>query len=270
MQPFELLKRTPKSNCGQCGYPTCLAFAAAVSKGGAAPGKCPFLDWRGLELPQIQEAALDELPRQRELELVEHLKGKIAHLALAELAVPLGGQLTRDQDGETLTFLYLGQEARLNRDTILLDGESPADHRDQILIYNYIHGRGGSGPAGEWVGLESLPNTISKVKTLATYCEQPLAALFNAHPASAVLAAGTRLGGKAAADAADLGMIVPVLPRLEIYLLFWAAAPEEGFAAQSKALFDRRVLEVLDVESLVFAAERLAERLALLLNTGAA
>ena len=30
MNPLEILQRTPKTNCGECGQPTCLAFAVAA------------------------------------------------------------------------------------------------------------------------------------------------------------------------------------------------------------------------------------------------
>lgn len=236
MQPLELFKKTPKTNCGRCGYPTCLAFAAAVCKGGEEWQKCPDLDGSGLESLPSDGAALEELPRQRHRELVTHLQSKITPLSLARLAAPLGGELGTDTHGEVLRFSYLGQPVEL--------------------------GQGGEPPTHDWVGLESLPNTISKVRTLATYCEQPLARLFAEHPATAVADACRSLGGRPWPEAAaDLAMIIPVLPRVPLAVLFWAAAPEDGFAAKAKVLFDRRVLDFLDLESLVFAAERLAERL---------
>jgi Na+-translocating ferredoxin:NAD+ oxidoreductase RNF subunit RnfB len=48
MQPLEFLKFTPRTNCGECGYPACLAFAAAVTKGGEQPDKCPYVDMSAL------------------------------------------------------------------------------------------------------------------------------------------------------------------------------------------------------------------------------
>ena len=59
--PLELVKRTAKSNCGECGYPTCLAFAALVVKGVADPQRCPYLDATGLDLPQTATVAADQL-----------------------------------------------------------------------------------------------------------------------------------------------------------------------------------------------------------------
>ena len=40
---FDILKETKKDNCGKCGFPTCLAFAAAVHSGSARKSLCPFI-----------------------------------------------------------------------------------------------------------------------------------------------------------------------------------------------------------------------------------
>ena len=266
MNPFEIVKRTPKTNCGQCGYPTCLAFSAAVAKSGEDFGKCPYLDTTGLIAEQKQGPALEELAGQRDLALIEHLKTKVATLDFARIASPLGATLC-GEDNQTLSFAFLAQEVLLNRQGILLDGCTPEDPRDQILIYNYIHSQGGPNPAQDWIGLETLPNSISKVRTLATYCENRLAELFAPLPSETILSACNRLGGVAhPTSSATLGCIIPVLPKIPQYLVYWEAEPEDGFPAKVKVLFDRQVLNFLDLESLIFSAERMAERLAALLG----
>jgi CO dehydrogenase/acetyl-CoA synthase gamma subunit (corrinoid Fe-S protein) len=69
MNPLEIVRRTPKtSHCGQCAHATCLAFAAAVARGGEGPDKCPFLDRAGLTMDPKNRPALDALPKQRDLE----------------------------------------------------------------------------------------------------------------------------------------------------------------------------------------------------------
>jgi DNA-binding CsgD family transcriptional regulator/ArsR family metal-binding transcriptional regulator len=37
----DIVKMLPLTNCGNCGYPTCMAFAAAIRKGQALPEDCP-------------------------------------------------------------------------------------------------------------------------------------------------------------------------------------------------------------------------------------
>ena len=60
---------------------------------------------------------------------------------------------------------------------------------------------------------------------------------------------------------ATSSLVVPVLPMVPQYLLFWEEDAEVGIEAKAKVLFDHSVLDFLDLESLVFSAERFAERL---------
>jgi hypothetical protein len=59
----------------------------------------------------------------------------------------------------------------------------------------------------------------------------------------------------------DVGVVISVLPFVTLYLLFWDEDLEDGFPAKVKILFDKNVMDFLDLESLVFAAEKMAERL---------
>lgn len=259
MNPFEILGRTPKTNCRQCGQLTCLAFAALVAKSGVDPKKCPFINLSGLEIESKKGSALEELAQERDFELIEYLKSKIAVLDFLRIAPGLGAACEND----TLFFNYLGQRVQLSKKQVLLDQKEPEDPRDQILLYNYVHSEGGRSPLNNWVGLESLPNSISKVKTLATYCEDRLASLFSGKPQNLLIDLGESIGGIHDPSAsATAGIIFPVLPMVPQYLLFWDAEPAEGFDAKVKILFDRNVMDFLDLESLVFSAERLADRLA--------
>ncbi len=40
---FEILKLLPKTNCKECGQPTCMVFATQVAEGGRGPEDCPPL-----------------------------------------------------------------------------------------------------------------------------------------------------------------------------------------------------------------------------------
>jgi ArsR family metal-binding transcriptional regulator len=41
---FEILKLLPRTNCRECGQPTCMVFAVQVAEGGKDPEDCPPLD----------------------------------------------------------------------------------------------------------------------------------------------------------------------------------------------------------------------------------
>lgn len=49
----EILKILPKTNCRECGYLTCMAFAAAMSRGKATAGECPGLASPAREMAQF-------------------------------------------------------------------------------------------------------------------------------------------------------------------------------------------------------------------------
>jgi hypothetical protein len=259
MNPLDIFRRTPRSNCGNCGHPTCLAFAAAVAKTGEDPRRCPEIDMTGLVIPKTAPGERPDPAREHDLALIEHLKSKVALLDFSAIATTLGASWSQGRP-DSLFFSYLNREAEVSKEGVLIQRRPPVDPRDQILLYNYVHAGGGRVPDHTWIGLESLPNTISKVKTLATYGEEPLARLFTGRlPMMAAMM--QQAGGVPVADVpATAGFIVPVLPMVPLFVPFWDEEPEEGFSARVKILFDRYVLDFLDLESLVFSAERLAER----------
>jgi len=43
-QPLEVLKRLPKTNCKDCGFPTCMVFAIQLLEGVKDISDCPHLD----------------------------------------------------------------------------------------------------------------------------------------------------------------------------------------------------------------------------------
>jgi ArsR family metal-binding transcriptional regulator len=50
---LDILKLLPKTNCRQCGEPTCMVFAVMVGKGEKTPAQCPALDRQDQE--KLQE-----------------------------------------------------------------------------------------------------------------------------------------------------------------------------------------------------------------------
>lgn len=271
MTPHEFIQYTPATNCGECGYPACLAFAVAVTKGGVSPQLCPYIQ---SDLPQAllsdeQSGGLDAVERgqnERDMALVAHLKSKVKGLDFKSLGPRLGAEWSADA-ATLLRFPYMGRPAVLGPEQVTLSDQELVDPRDQILLYNYVAFGGGRVPDGTWIGMESLPNSISKVRTLATYCEHRLAKRFSGRKLVLQRLAGFMGGIEGPSDqSADVGVIIPVFPHVPLYLLFWDEEPDDGFEAKVKVLFDHHVMDFLDLESLVFAAERMADLLAELDN----
>jgi acetyl-CoA decarbonylase/synthase complex subunit gamma len=49
LKGLDIFKLTPKKNCKDCGFPTCLAFSMKVAAGGVEIEKCPHMDPAALE-----------------------------------------------------------------------------------------------------------------------------------------------------------------------------------------------------------------------------
>lgn len=46
---FDILKLLPKSNCRECGQPTCTVFAVQLTEGAKGPDDCPSLEEKNRE-----------------------------------------------------------------------------------------------------------------------------------------------------------------------------------------------------------------------------
>jgi acetyl-CoA decarbonylase/synthase complex subunit gamma len=49
ISPIEIFKKLPKTNCGDCGVPTCMAFAVSLTQGKAELSQCPHVDAKAAE-----------------------------------------------------------------------------------------------------------------------------------------------------------------------------------------------------------------------------
>jgi hypothetical protein len=261
---LEVLKKLPRTNCGECGQPTCLAFATRVIKEGEDLQQCPYLAPSAAalatEVRTQQEAGVG---RRRESVAIslEVLQAKVAPLEFAALAAGLGATYGEEEGRPYLALAYFGYCLQVFKDELRYPPGAPVDPWDAILLYNYIASAGDQPPTGSWIAYNSLPNSVSKAKTLARL-EAKLAAHF-AGKAAALRDRVGELGGEPAdtGEDADVKAIFLPLPRVPILFLFWDAEPGEGFGAQARVLFDATVSAYLDLESLLFLVEHLLERL---------
>ncbi len=256
MNALDIVKKTPRSNCGECGYPACMAFAVAVVSAGADPSACPYLQRDG-----DNEGGGDiQRVHDPDTVLLRTLKKKVSTVDLAECGPGLGGTVVEENGRQMLRLLYLGETVFISSESVVSSAGGELDPRDQILLYNYLFFGGAGRLAGDWVGLESFPNSISKVVTLKRYTEDRLAREFQGRgrELERVL---VRMGARKVDEChADFCAVVPVLPRVPVQVHFWDADEDDGFPAGVKVLFDRNALEFLDIESLIFAAERMTEK----------
>jgi hypothetical protein len=261
---MEVLKTLPRTNCGDCGQATCLAFATQVIKEGEELGLCPHLTEAAQAMAgdlESQQAA--GLGRRRESIVIalEALQEKVAPLDLAELAGGVGASFGEQDGCPFVDLTYFGHRLRVFKDKVCYPEGVEANPWDAILLYNYLASQGKTEPTGTWITYQSLPNSVSKTKTLKRL-EGELAAHFAGKQPN-LEAAAARLEGEPVrvAEDADLQLVFRPLPKVPVLLLFWEADLEEDFPAQVHFLFDGSVADFLDLESLLFLVEQLSDRL---------
>jgi hypothetical protein len=263
---LELYRATPKTNCKACGFQTCLAFATRVIVEKKPLDTCPYLneDDRSELTERIEEQQKAEIYTKRDLYKItaDYIRERLGPYDLSSIAAGLGAESVDEGGRPFLSFSYLHRECLLSKERILIAGRPAEDHWDNILLYNYVCSAGQKPITGEWIPIDAIPGHIPKKPELENGCEKRIGDHFAGSP-HRLRKAGERLGGKKAEDAshADMALCFLPLPKVPFYLIFWDCVPDEGFPAKAKVLFDRSVTHYLDIESLVFLAERFAKAL---------
>jgi hypothetical protein len=264
LQIIQLLKKLPRTNCGDCDYATCMAFATNVLREGEDLGRCPHLE------PEVRAAVAAVLDAERAagrtaypehfISAKNHVMAKIADFDLAALA--LGATCVRRDGEDALIVPFLGRRYAVSKTAVhCLDGPEQ-DVWEHILLFNYIAMAGREPLAGEWVAMKALPGALAKSKAFTAGCEEPIAAGFGGRSADLVRVLKS-LGAETPEleTNADVLAVFYPLPRVPFLLLFWDRDEEDELPAMVKIMFDRTVLGYLDIESLVFLGEKTAARL---------
>jgi len=260
-------KVQPKTNCGECGFPTCLAFASMVVSEKHPLEKCPYIAPELLETYRRrlmdQHAEGKWLKKDMSKEALEWARERATSVRLKDLPERIGGTLHRDGDRMILQLPYFTDAVNISANGVKRKDGSELNRWEQVFLYNHMAQGGRREPTGEWKGLEQIPNTISKIKSMKEHVEGPLIERF-AGRCEDLKEAGAAIGGtdfQGLGPSADVVLYFRPLPRIPLLLLFWDEDPAEGFQANVKLLFDETIVDHLDIESILFLSERLRQLL---------
>jgi hypothetical protein len=249
MNAVELYKRLPKTNCGRCGFKTCLPFALAVFKGDADLADCPLLT--GKEIAALKSSFKTSDWRE---ELIAKLREEVTNLSLSGIATGIGGHM-RDK---ALSLQCLGREF-----LITPEGEISTASRItpwvKILLLHYIRTAGSGELSGTWVSYGELKGGMVKTSSFQRECEEPLRELFE-RDEDKVEDILSRLGAeKCGGFPTGHAWRLYLLPKIPVVILFWPA--EEEFPSRIKILFDSTADRFLDAESLIFLVEGMVKNI---------
>ncbi|MDD4923697.1 MAG: acetyl-CoA decarbonylase/synthase complex subunit gamma [Dehalococcoidales bacterium] len=141
---IEIFKLLPKTNCGECGVPTCLAFAMSLAAGKAELAKCPYLSEEARN--KLEEASTPPI--------------RMVTIGKGENAKKIGG--------ETVMFRHEKRFENAPAIALLISDdmtETAIDGRIERFS-NLVYERVGQTLRGEIIALKCQSGDASKYKAL--------------------------------------------------------------------------------------------------------
>ncbi len=241
--PLEIYALLPKTNCGECGIATCLAFSAAVLKEEKRPADCPRLD----------PAALAKLgggvKRQVNIESVreEQLKELRERIAKQDI-VSRAGLLGATGSNGRVTVRCLGRDFEVDARGMVAS-QCHTHAWFTVPLLDYILNSEGVEPTGRWVPFRELPQGKTWNPLFERRCEKPLKRIADSH-GDLFESLISMFSGKSEARAfdSDIGVVLLPFPRVPVLVCSWR--PEDDMGSELHLFFDDTAERNLPVESL--------------------
>ncbi|KPA09084.1 Fe-S cluster protein [Candidatus Magnetomorum sp. HK-1] len=257
----------PKTNCKECGHPTCLAFASMVVSEKFPLKNCPYIDSVKLEAAQKELEAQYIEGKWTKKDMAEDAlnwaKERAASMKISDLPERIGGRLIKDKKDETLELPYFTGYIFINDKNITHENGKDLTRWEQVFILNHMAQGGNKEPGGKWKGFQEFPNTVSKIKSMKEHVEAPLVKHFRGKTKE-LIDAGISIGGQVIQGedvSADVSIVFRPLPKIPVMLNFWDEDTADNFEAEVKLLFDETIVDHLDIESIMFLSERIKQLL---------
>lgn len=250
-----IYKKLPKTNCGKCGIPTCIAFAIKVKNAQHKISDCPYVNKEASELPPQKTTVTVEDNYER---VSSELEIEAKQTNFKEVSVTIGGHFEEKNGHAILGLIMMNKLYEMRKEGLFEDGKYCHDSWSKIIIYDYIRRKGNSPLTGDWVTLGYFPNTASHVKAFQRSAEEKVAAIFNKNM-KCLKARCKEFGGveDTGKMRADYICRFDLLPRIPLYVCFWEA--DEEFSASCKLFLDRSAEAYIDIEYLAYLVERFVE-----------
>lgn len=255
----------PRTNCKDCGYLTCLAFAGMVVSEKLALKNCPHI--HADILPSAQKELEEQyrqgkwLKKDMAQEALDWAKQKAASMTMEDIATRVGGTFMGSGEEEMILLSCFDKQLSITRHGIRDDSGRELGRNEQTFVYIHLARGGISAPSGNMKSLKEFPNTISKIVSMQERVEIPLEKAFAEKPGALSAACG-KIGGisvKNQYPACDIAYQFQAFPKVPVILLFWKTL--DGFEADAKLLFDETIIQHLDIEAILFLSEHLCNLL---------
>lgn len=258
--PMDVLERLERSNCRECGLPTCMAFAALVVQGQRRLEDCPRLDpVVARELSGRLGETLESAASDRE-ETVEMLRGMMDGIVLADAADRVGGTMV----GDRLEIRCFGKSFGLDASGNL-HSECHVNLMVQLPLLQYLAHCRGREVEGTWVPFRDLEGSRDWVRFFEHRCEGVIRRFADLDPElfldtlDLFSARTVERGTSELTATADEVFVLHPLPRLPVLVAYWRQEGE--FESRFALLFDRSADENFSAEGIFRLVSGIVEML---------
>lgn len=217
LSPIEIFKKLPKTNCKDCGQPTCMAFAVALTQGKAELSLCPHVDPAAAEAlgaasqPPVRVVTIGTgetaFKSGGETVLFRHEK---TFVNPAGIAVLVSDKMSDDEVGKRLKatkeLQYLRVGVNLRADLVAVKSDDP-DKLEALA-------KKADAEAGLPLILMSENADALKKAGAALKDKKPLLYAATAQNADAVIAVAKELGLPVAAKGKDIADLVALTEKM--------------------------------------------------------
>lgn len=241
--PLDVYKLLRKSNCGQCGIATCMAFAAAIIKQEKQLADCPHLDADILSRYEgniEQQVNIEKIQEKTFRDLQEQIKA----IDIVSRAERLGARST----SSSLVVTCLGKDFEVDAQGRVLS----ACHSHawfSIPLLTYVLYSKGAPVAGRWAPFRELKKGSMWGPLFERRCEAPLKRIADAH-AELFQDLISMFSGAFSPElfSSDISVVLYPLPKVPILICYWK--PEEGMESKLHVFFDVTAEQNLTMDSL--------------------
>jgi hypothetical protein len=250
MKYLDIYKRLDRSNCRECGLPSCTAFVHAVINGDKKIGECTHLDKE-----TVSELEKKIIVRDIEKEYsaaLAPLKEAMPNVDFNAVAERIGATLS----GDRLCVNCLGKDFFVDRNGNV-ESMIHVHLWVTVPLLRYIITGGADGLTGTWVAFDELKNGITMSNYFDRRCVEPFRQMADSHT-DIFFDLLDVFGGRAAEGfSADITRVIYPLPKVPFLFLYWKA--EDQFESKLKILFDSSADKYLDFEAVYILTRGLVE-----------
>ena len=249
---FEIFRFLDKSNCGECGEKTCLAFAGAVFLGQKRIHECPKLSREALErfAGEPDDRNTNE---QNPEEYLQKLKSEVSRLDLAEASERVGARFS----GGKLTLKILGKDFGIDAEGNL---SAEIHVNPWVAVPFLVHVLRGEGlPASaKWVPFRELGGGRELYPLFQKRCEEPMKRVADTHTDLFDHIVHVFSGRQVEEQfESDISVVLHPLPKVPVMICYWQ--PEDGLESSLHIFFDETADRNLDIGSVFTLGTGLAQ-----------